>query len=85
MTRTELLAALTQIFRENFNDDGLVLMMTTTARDIPGWDSAKMVMLVLAVEERFDVRFRSRDIDALGAIGDWVALIEAASASRPQL
>ncbi len=80
MTQPELLAALTEIFRENFDDENLVLTMTTTASDIAGWDSAKMVMLVLAAEERFDVRFRSRDIDALRTIGDWVALIEAAGA-----
>jgi acyl carrier protein len=82
VTGTDLLAALTQIFRENFDDEKLVLAMTTTARDIPGWDSAKMVFLVLAVEERFGVRFRSKEIDALRSIGDWVALIEAGSA-RP--
>ncbi|WP_020176578.1 acyl carrier protein [Methyloferula stellata] len=85
MTQPDLLAALTEIFRENFDDEKLVLTMKTTAGDIAGWDSAKMVMLVLAVEERFDVRFRSREIDALRSIGDWVALIEAAAASRPQL
>jgi acyl carrier protein len=83
VTRTDLLAALTQIFRENFGDEGLVLTLTTTARDIPGWDSAKMVFLVLAVEERFDVRFRSKEIDGLRSIGDWVELIETASARPP--
>ncbi len=80
MTQLELLDALTEIFRENFDDGKLVLSLSTTARDIPGWDSAKMVMLVLAVEERFDVRFRSKEIDALRSIGDWVALIETARA-----
>jgi acyl carrier protein len=85
MTQPELLDALAQIFRENFDDEKLVLQLSTTARDIPGWDSAKMVMLVLAVEERFDVRFRSKEIDALRSIGDWVALIEASSAGRSQL
>jgi acyl carrier protein len=83
MTQSELLDALTQIFRENFDDEKLALGMSTTARDIPGWDSAKMVMLVLAVEERFDVRFRSKEIDALRSIGDWVVLIEAANVKPP--
>lgn len=85
MTQPELLDALAQIFRENFDDEKLVLQLSTTARDIQGWDLAKMVMLVLAVEERFDVRFRSKEIDALRSIGDWVALIEASSAGRSQL
>jgi len=51
------------------------------ARDIPSWDSAKMVMLILAVEESFDVRFRSREIDALRSVGDWVRLIDVRTSS----
>jgi acyl carrier protein len=73
---TGLLADLTQIFRAAFDDDGLVLSQTTTARDIKEWDSAKMILLILAVEEHFSVRFRSKEIEALRSIGDWVALIE---------
>jgi acyl carrier protein len=36
-----------------------------------------MVLLVLAVEERFEIRMRSREIDALRCVGDWAKLIEA--------
>jgi len=75
-TRNELLAGLTRIFRENFDDETLVLTPATTVHDIKGWDSAKMVFLILAVEESFDVRFRSKEINALRSIGDWLSLIE---------
>lgn len=78
MTRSEALAELTQIFRDNFDDDQLVLTPATTARDIPGWDSAKMVLLILAVEERFNIRLHSREIDALRSIGNWLDVIEIA-------
>lgn len=71
-----LLASLTQIFRETFDDDQLVLTVMTAARDIKGWDSAKMVFLILAVEENFGVRFSSKEIDRLRSIGDWIVLIE---------
>jgi len=72
----EVLAVLTQIFRESFEDESLTLTEKTTAKDIKDWDSARMVLLILAVEERFAVRFRSREIEALRSIGDWIALIE---------
>ena len=52
MTRSELLAQLTEIFRENLGDENLALKMKTTGWEIPGCDSAKMVLLILAVEER---------------------------------
>jgi acyl carrier protein len=82
MNDTEILNVLTGIFRENFDDETIVLRPATTARDIAGWDSAKMVMLILAVEEAFGVTFRSREIDALRAIGDWVVLIRQRAAAR---
>jgi acyl carrier protein len=83
VTRSDLLAALTQIFRENFDNESLALTLATTRRDVSGWDSAKTVLLVLAVEERFDIRLRSKEIDALRSIGDWLDLIEKARAAKP--
>jgi acyl carrier protein len=77
MKGAELYAALTGIFRECFDDGSIVLAPRTSARDIAGWDSAKMVYLILAVEDRFAIRMRSREIDALRCVGDWVRLIEA--------
>lgn len=80
MTNPELLAALTQIFRENLGHERLVLTMAVRTRDIPGFDSAKMIFLILAVEERFGIRLRSREIDSLRSIGNWIDVIEAAMA-----
>jgi acyl carrier protein len=34
-----------------------------------------MVYLILAVEDRFEIRMRGREIDALRCVGDWVRLI----------
>lgn len=78
VTRSELLTQLTQIFRDNLADENLALKMKTTGWDIPGCDSAKMVLLILAVEERFGIRLRSREINSLRSIRNWVEVIEAA-------
>ena len=75
MREADVYAALTDIFRDCFNDKALALNGATSARDIAGWDSAKMVYLVLAVEDCFGIRMRSREIDALRCVGDWVRLI----------
>ena len=75
MREAKVYAALTAIFGECFGDATIVLRSETSARDIAGWDSAKMVFLILAVEERFRINMRSREIDALRCVGDWVRLI----------
>ncbi len=75
MTEAEIYAALTPIFRETLAAPSLTLRSDMTARDVEGWDSLKMVMIIMAVEERFDIRMQTRDMDALRCVGDFVALI----------
>jgi acyl carrier protein len=73
----EILYELTEIFRECFDDEAIILAPTTTARDIEAWDSAKMVILILTVEDRFAITMRSTDIESLRCVGDWIATIKA--------
>lgn len=49
--------------------------MTMTAKDVPGWDSYKQVNILIALEEKFSVKFRSREIDKLANVGDLVRLL----------
>jgi acyl carrier protein len=75
MTESEILAAMTPIFRDAFSDDAMVPTMEMSAKDVAGWDSYKQVNILIAVEERFGVKFRSREIDRLGTVGDLVRLV----------
>ncbi len=75
MSEAEVYAGLTEIFHELFADDSIALTPTTTAADVKGWDSFNHINIVAAAEERFGVRFTSREIDALGNVGDLARLI----------
>jgi len=75
MTEAQIRRELTCIFREQFDDPTLDLRAETTARDVDGWDSARMVSIILAVEEAFEIEMSSREIDAFACVGDFVALI----------
>ena len=72
MNRADAYLALTEIFRHIFQDDTMVLRPGTTASDVAGWDSFKQVEILLAAQERFGFRLRSRDIDAVHCVGDLV-------------
>jgi acyl carrier protein len=76
MTPSEIHTALTEIFRETFANPNLLLAPEMTAKDIEGWDSLKMVIIILAVEERFGIELRTREMDALHCVGDFASLIE---------
>jgi acyl carrier protein len=77
MSEAEIYERLTQIFRTLFEDAAITLSPDTTARNINGWDSARMMSIILAVEEEFAFEMDSNEIDALQSVGDFVAVIAA--------
>jgi acyl carrier protein len=66
---------LTAIFRDSLDNDSLTLAETTTAKEVEGWDSITHVLIVVAVEKRFRVKFTAREIQQLDNVGDLAALI----------
>lgn len=82
MTEAEILTALTQVFRDVFDDDDIVLTAATTAADVEGWDSQAHVNLIVAAEVRFGIRFRTAELESLRDVGQFVHLIQAKLGSR---
>jgi acyl carrier protein len=76
MTQEEIYTQLTNVFREVFQDDDLVITSATTAEDVTGWDSAAHINLMLAVETRLGVVFNTSEIDEMRTVGDLAEAIE---------
>lgn len=72
MTQDEILAKLTEIFRDVFDEDSIVLTRDTTAEDIEEWDSLNQIKLILACEKGFGIKLKPRDINTLGNVGEMV-------------
>ena len=68
---------LTEIFHEVFDDESIVLTPQTTAADIRDWDSAAHVNLVVAIETRLGIRFKTFELESLHNVGHLAELIEA--------
>jgi acyl carrier protein len=64
------------VFREVFDDDGLVLTPAMTAKDVAEWDSLNHIRLVVAIEAEFKIRFTAGEISDLENVGELVALIQ---------
>jgi acyl carrier protein len=73
---------LTAIFRESLDNDALDLTESTTARDVEGWDSITHVLIVVAVEKKFKVKFTAGEIQKLSNIGELAALIRSKQARQ---
>lgn len=75
MTDSIIFQSLNELFSEIFLRDDIALTAKTEAADIEGWDSFRQVEIFIAIEERFGVRLKTREIDNLKNIGDLVAAI----------
>lgn len=75
MNRDQILSELTPIFRDVFEDDALTPHLDMSAKDVPGWDSFANINIIVAVEQHFNVKFTTGEIEAFTRVGDMVALI----------
>jgi acyl carrier protein len=71
---------LTELFRDLFSDDEIVLTPTTTASDIDGWDSFNHISIIVAVETLFGIHLDTREIERMHNVGAMVDTIKAKSA-----
>ena len=65
MEKTAIMAKLTDVFKDVFDLDDVVLTYDTTADDIEDWDSLEHINLISAVESTFMMK-----------LGEMVSIIE---------
>jgi acyl carrier protein len=59
-----------QVFRDIFADDELNVSDSTTAADVPGWDSLAHINLMFAIEAEFDVQFTDDQLSGFKDVGE---------------
>jgi acyl carrier protein len=74
-TEAEIYAALNEIFADVFMRDDLKLSPELTAKQVQGWDSFKQIEIIMATEERYGIKFNTRELDSLQSVGDLVRVI----------
>ena len=75
MNEQQIFDAVQNIFRDNFDDDSLVLTRETTADDIEDWDSLEQINLLTAIEKTFNIKFKLADVRGLKDVGDLLDLV----------
>jgi acyl carrier protein len=70
MNDADILAGITVIFRDVFDDAAIVVTAATTPDDVAEWDSLRAVLLLAALEERFRLRFTTTEMDRISGVGD---------------
>ena len=71
----EILARAEEVFRQVFDDPGIVLREEMTADDIDGWDSLTHINLIIALEREFRIKFATAEISKLKEDGQNVGSV----------
>src|SRR5207247_1243966 len=75
LSREEIFRGMEGVFEEVLGRH-VDLRDETTAAVVEGWDSVVHVMLILASERRFGVRFESSEIANAANVGEFVTLLQ---------
>jgi acyl carrier protein len=82
MNDEQILREMNEVFRKVLDVPELVIDPTTTAKDVPEWDSLSHIQLIAAVEKHFKLRFLAAEIQAFKNVGDMTAGIARKLRSR---
>ncbi len=75
MNDQEILSQVQGIFHDELDDETIVLTTETTAEDVDDWDSLTHIMLVVAIEKHFKIKFTSNEILSWKNVGEMMICI----------
>lgn len=74
-TQADTYTGLTEIFHDVFMRDDIVLSPELTAKQVQGWDSFKQIEIIMASEEKWGIKFNTRELDSLRCVGDLAKMV----------
>jgi acyl carrier protein len=69
MQSQDVMTDVDRIIKEVLRQPQVTIDSNTTAEDVPNWDSLSNVEIVLAIEQGFNVRFTTREIQSFKNVG----------------
>ena len=75
MEMQEIFNTVQDIFRDNFDDDELVITRETSSDDIEDWDSLEQINLLTTIGKKYGVKFSIDDVSGLANVGDMGDLV----------
>lgn len=75
MNKNEIIERLTEVFKDVFDDDSIIIRENTTSSDIDDWDSIEHINLISAIEDEFNMQFKMREVSGMKNVGEMIEII----------
>ena len=75
MTREKVFDGVQDIFRDIFDEDGMIIEDKSSSENVEDWDSLNHINLVSAIEKEFKIRFALGELMTLKDVGALVDLM----------
>ena len=76
MKREKILMQINEIFVDTLDNTEIVIDESTKATDVDEWDSLSHILLVVAIEKHFKIRFSSKEIQSWKDVGEMLNCIQ---------
>lgn len=77
MDRNSILSEINKIFIEELDNENIIIEEKTKAADIEEWDSLSHIILIVAIEKKFNIRFTAEEIQSWKDVGEMLKSIQA--------
>lgn len=75
MNEKDIYDKLNEVFQIVFDDNSIIVNSTTNSSDIDDWDSLEHINLLVAVEQKFNIKFNMSEVIDMNNVGDMVKTI----------
>jgi acyl carrier protein len=76
MDRKEILEKVTEICKDVFDNQDLILTEETCAADVKEWDSLTHLIVISDIEDEFEMSFTLLEVTASKNLGELITAIE---------
>ena len=76
MSHESIIAAITPVFREVFEDDALVVHRDLDANQLDNWDSLNHITLIVELETVTNISFTTDELASMATVGDMIDLLD---------
>lgn len=76
MTRSEILSEINEVFIDTLDNEDIAVEETTRAIDVDEWDSLTHILLVVAIEKKFKISFKSSEIQNWNDVGEMMDCLQ---------